>query len=50
MLDRHQVAKDLAFAANPERFVNGRPIVTPLPEEVWLNGPPADEKTEVLRH
>lgn len=50
MLDRHQVAKDLAFAANPERFVNGRPHVIPLPEEVWINGPPADEKTEVLRH
>ena len=50
MLDRHQVAKELAFAANPERFVNGRPHVTPLPEEVWINGPPADEKTEVLRH
>ena len=50
MLARHQVTKDLAFAANPERFVNGRPHVTPLPEEVWINGPPADEKTEGLRH
>ena len=43
-LARHQVTKDRAYAANPERFVNGQPMVTPLPEEVWINGPPADEK------
>lgn len=49
-LARHQVTKDRAYAANPERFVNGQPQVTPLPEEVWINGPPADEKNEVLRH
>ena len=49
-LAQHQVTKDRAFAANPERFVNGPPQVTPLPEEVWINGPPADEKTEVLSH
>ena len=49
-LDQHKVTKDRAFAANPERFVNGPPQVTPLPEEVWINGPPADEKTEVLGH
>ena len=49
-LAQHQVTKDRAFAANPERFVNGPPQVTPLPEEVWINGPPADEKTEVLGH
>ena len=47
-LARHQVTKDRAFAANPERFVNGPPQVTPLPEEVWINGPPADEKNEVV--
>jgi len=34
-LAQHQVTKDRAFAANPERFVNG---------------PPADEITEVLGH
>ena len=44
-LVRHQTTKDLAFAAHPKRFVNGPPQVTPLPEEVWINGPPADEKT-----
>lgn len=49
-LARHQVTKDRAYAANPERFVNEQPQVTPLPEEVWINGPPADEKNEVLRH
>ena len=49
-LDQHQVTKDRAFAANPERFVNGPPQVTPLPEEFWINGPPADEKTEVIGH
>ena len=49
-LARHQVTKDRAYAANPERFVNGQPQVTPLPVEVWINGQPADEKNEVLRH
>jgi len=32
------------------RFVNGPPMVTPLPEEVWINGPPAEEKNEAIRH
>ena len=50
MLARHQVTKDIAFVAHPERFVNGAPLVTPLPEEVWINGPPADEKNAVMGH
>ncbi len=50
ILARHQATKDLAFAINPERFVHGRPKVTPLPEEVWINGPPQDESTHRLRH
>ena len=50
MLARHQGTKDRAFEANPERFVNGPPQVTPLPQEVWINGPPADEKNEGISH
>lgn len=50
MLARHQATKDLAFAANPERFVNGPPQVARLPEEVWINAPTAHDTTEVLRH
>ena len=28
-----------AYAANPERFVNGAPVVRSLPAEVWINRP-----------
>ena len=28
-----------AYAANPERFVNGPPRIQPLPTEVWINAP-----------
>jgi len=50
MLARHQATKDLAYVTNPERFVNGPPQVRPLPTEVWINGQPTDDPTEVLRH
>ena len=50
VLAQHQATKDLAFAANPERFVHGRPQVTSLPEEVWINGPPQDQPTQAIRH
>jgi putative transposase len=35
---RHQV-RLAAYAAHPERFVNGRPRVQTLPKEVWINPP-----------
>jgi len=40
VLARHQATKDVAYAANPERFVNGPPRIRPLPKEVWINAPP----------
>lgn len=39
VLARYQATKDAAYAANPERFVNGPPRVRPLPKEVWINAP-----------
>ncbi len=35
---RHQV-RLAAYAAHPERFVNGRPQRQTLPREVWINAP-----------
>ena len=29
-----------AYAAHPERFVRGQPVVPALPKEVWINKPP----------
>jgi putative transposase len=29
-----------AYAAHPERFVNGRPHPADLPTAVWINSPP----------
>lgn len=34
-----QRALDQAYAATPERFVNGPPMAPSLPEEVWINQP-----------
>ena len=34
-----QLALDTAYAANPERFVNGYPQAPRPPEEVWINQP-----------
>ncbi len=39
-LDRvRQRALDAAYAAHPERFVNGPPKSPAVPEEVWINRP-----------
>ncbi len=35
---RQQVLQT-AYAAHPERFVNGQPKVMPLPQAVWINPP-----------
>jgi putative transposase len=39
---RHQVMQ-LAYAANPDRFVRGRPQRIALPASVWINPPAHDE-------
>ena len=49
VLGQHQTTKDAAYAANPERFVNGPPHIRPLPKEVWINAPP-DSETPTLSH
>ena len=49
VLARHQATKDAAYAANPERFVNGPPRIRPLPKEVWINAPPVGGSAPV-RH
>lgn len=41
ILAARQRTLDAAYAANPERFVRGRPTVKPLPDKVWIN-PPID--------
>lgn len=49
--EAHQRVLDAAFAAHPERFVNGRPHVPALPTAAWINRPKADvdlsEKREI---
>lgn len=50
VLARHQAAKDVAYAVNPERFVNGPPRVRALPTEVWINAPINVASAEPLRH
>ena len=46
LLARQRVLDD-AYVANPERFVNGRPIVESLPGAVWIN-PPEDKARSVI--
>ena len=43
---RQRVLAD-AYAANPERFVNGPPVVEGLPDRVWIN-PPEDKTRSVI--
>jgi len=39
VLAARQRTVDAAWAAHPERFVRGRPKITPLPKAVWINPP-----------
>lgn len=39
VLIKRQAALDAAYAANPERFVNGPPCARQPPAEVWINPP-----------
>jgi hypothetical protein len=41
LLHVRQRALDDAYERHPERFVNGRPQVNPVPAEVWINRPPS---------
>lgn len=41
LVQRQQVLQT-AFAAHPERFVKGLPIVSAPPKEVWINKPNSD--------
>lgn len=34
-----------AYAAHPERFVRGRPVVADVPNAVWINPPPKGDQT-----
>lgn len=38
-LAQRQAVLQQAYAAHPERFVNGSPTVSPLPTTVWINRP-----------
>jgi putative transposase len=37
--DARQLVLSSAYKTNPERFVNGAPMVLQLPKEVWINSP-----------
>lgn len=37
--DARQVVIDRAFAANPDRFVHGRPRLPQVPQTAWINDP-----------
>jgi putative transposase len=50
VLAKRQRSLDLAHAAHPERFVNGRPIVPKPPKEVWINQPGRELVIEEKTH
>ncbi len=39
VLEARQEVMESAYAAHPERFVRGRPVVPALPDAVWINPP-----------
>lgn len=47
VLARRQSALNAACARNPERFVQGAPVVQHPPRAVWIN-PPEEKKTEEI--
>jgi len=47
MLAARGLVLDAAYAAHPERFVNGAPRPAALPEAVWINPPAARTKDPV---
>ena len=50
VLAERQRVLDAAYAAHPERFVNGSPRVPPLPQAVWINPPEDKNKSEIRLH
>jgi len=50
VLENRRCVLETAYKSHPERFVNGQPILRPLPEAVWINPPariPEDKKCPV---
>jgi putative transposase len=45
-LAQRQVVLERAYAAHPERFVQGPPTTPPLATTVWINRPPATDSSE----
>jgi putative transposase len=50
VLGERQRVLDQAYATHPERFVNGRPVVTSLPQAVWINPPEDRARRDVQVH
>lgn len=51
VLAERQRVLEAAYAADPERFVKGPPVVASLPETVWINPPQAVLELEsAVRH
>lgn len=50
-LQQRQAILQQAYAAHPERFVRGAPVVPQLPDAAWINPPQGDAKpsTDVLQ-
>lgn len=46
-LAQRQVILQQAYAAHPERFVNGPPIKPTLPDAVWINPPTSTDSSEM---
>lgn len=44
-LQERQAIMQQAYAAHPERFVRGAPVVPALPGEVWINPPKGDNQS-----
>lgn len=50
VLAQRQRVLDAAYAARPERFVNGPPKVPSLPQAVWINPPEDKSRNEIQLH
>ena len=50
VLAARSVTMDRAHGRNPERFVRGKPVVKPLPGEVWINRPVTPASQPDTRH
>lgn len=46
-LQQRQAILQQAYAAHPERFVRGAPIVPTLPDAVWINPPKGDSEQAI---